>query len=159
MREALARRFVASKAGWIAEKVAYVRKMEEKLRKAAERGEGPAWPRLSKKQQVAEYEQYKAAALALAQSRLLEFNTAYGFSYKKVSIRSQKGRWGSCSARGNLSFNYKIALLPPRLADYIIVHELCHLGEFNHSRKFWALVARAIADYAEIKKELKRYHL
>jgi predicted metal-dependent hydrolase len=56
---------------------------------------------------------------------------------------------------GNINFNYKIALLPPRLADYIVVHELCHLGEFNHSKAFWDLVAVAIPDYRERRAELR----
>jgi hypothetical protein len=58
--------------------------------------------------------------------------------------------------KGNLNFNYKIALLPERLADYIIVHELCHLKEVNHSQKFWNLVAKMMPDYLEIRNELKR---
>ena len=79
----------------------------------------------------------------------------YDFKFGRVSIRNQKTRWGSCSKTGNLNFNYRIVLLPPRLCDYIIVHELCHLGEFNHSGKFWSLVALACPDYAEIRAELK----
>ncbi|MFA5730367.1 MAG: M48 family metallopeptidase [Candidatus Paceibacterota bacterium] len=58
--------------------------------------------------------------------------------------------------KGNLNFNYKIALLPERLADYIIVHELCHLKEVNHSQKFWNLVAKMMPDYLEIRNELKK---
>ena len=84
------------------------------------------------------------------------FNGVYKFKFNKVNIRNQKTRWGSCSAKGNINFNYKIALLPERLADYIIVHELCHLGEFNHSRKFWDLVVEAIPDHREIRSELKQ---
>jgi hypothetical protein len=106
----------------------------------------------------------KETARTLVLERLEHFrkfyatnNTAHGYAFKvgRVSIRNQKTRWGSCSKTGNLNFNYRIVLLPPRLCNYIIVHELCHLGEFNHSSKFWSLVALACPDYAEIRAELK----
>ena len=73
----------------------------------------------------------------------------------RVSIKNTKSRWGSCSKKGNLNFNYKIALLPPALADYLVVHELCHLKEFNHSEKFWKLVLDIMPDYKKLKRELK----
>ncbi len=79
----------------------------------------------------------------------------YGFSFKKVSVRAQKTRWGSCSKAGNLNFNYKIALLPSVIADYIIVHEICHLGAFDHSKKFWDLVALTVPGHKAIRKSLK----
>ena len=101
-----------------------------------------------------QYEQFKEEAVHLAEKRVRYFNESYGFSYKKINIKNQKTRWGSCSRKGNLNFNYKIALLPQRLADYIIVHELCHLGAFNHSQKFWNLIARTMPNHAELRKEL-----
>lgn len=103
-----------------------------------------------------DFKKYKAEALVLAQNRISYFNQLYGFKFNKINIRNQKTRWGSCSKKGNLNFNYKIALLSPAQADYIIVHELCHLGEFNHSRNFWNLVAKTIPNYLDIRKELKR---
>jgi predicted metal-dependent hydrolase len=104
----------------------------------------------------AEYQKYKQRALELAQQRISHFNRAYGFTVNSIRIKNQKTRWGSCSKKGNLNFNYKIALLPERLADYVIVHELCHLGEFNHSKKFWDLVKKTIPDYKRIKEEFKK---
>jgi predicted metal-dependent hydrolase len=112
-------------------------------------------PRLSIKEKKARYKEHKAAALALAERRTQYLNQSYGFSYQKISIRDQKTRWGSCSKKGNLSFSYKIALMPEYLADYIIVHELCHLGSFDHSKKFWSLVAEKIPDHKALRKELR----
>lgn len=91
----------------------------------------------------------------LAHARLAHFNEAYGFALGRVAIKNHKSRWGSCSKKGNLNFNYKIALLPPELADYVIVHELCHLGEFNHSPRFWALVARTVPDHRALRARLR----
>lgn len=99
---------------------------------------------------------YKEQARALVLRRIEHFNAFYGFSVGAVRIKDQKSRWGSCSKKGNLNFNYRIALLPEHLADYIVVHELCHLGEFNHSQNFWNLVARAMPDFAVRRAELKK---
>lgn len=106
-----------------------------------------------------EYILNKEQARAFVHDRLQVLNQHYCFDYKRVSIRNQKTRWGSCSKRGNLNFNYRIARLPVHLADYIIVHELCHLKEFNHSHAFWSLVARAIADYRDRRRELRQVSL
>ncbi|MCK5285745.1 MAG: M48 family metallopeptidase [Candidatus Pacebacteria bacterium] len=103
-----------------------------------------------------DYLKFKKEACILAENRISYFNKTYKLKYNKISIKNQKTRWGSCSKKGNLNFNYKIALLPEKISDYIIVHELCHLKEFNHSKKFWNLVAKAIPDYLEIKKDLKK---
>jgi predicted metal-dependent hydrolase len=102
------------------------------------------------------YLKYKESARGIAISRLEYFNTFYGFKYNRIAIRDQKTRWGSCSKKGNLNFNYKIALIPEKARDYIIVHELCHLGEFNHSRNFWNLVKKTVPDYLEIRRALKK---
>lgn len=91
-------------------------------------------------------------------SKLSQFNQLYGFRWKKVAIKNVSSRWGSCSSQGNLYFNYKLALLPEHLAEYVVVHELCHLGECNHSPKFWALVAKTIPEYKERRKELRAWY-
>lgn len=101
----------------------------------------------------------KKRAAKLLITRLEFFNTEYGFKYKSISIRDQKTRWGSCSRQGALNFNYRLALLPERLLDYVAVHELCHLQEMNHSKNFWSLVARSIPDYRERRKELEKFRL
>jgi predicted metal-dependent hydrolase len=80
----------------------------------------------------------------------------YGFNFNKVIIKGQKTRWGSCSIRKNLSFNYKLMKYRTEVIDYVIIHELCHLREMNHSKKFWALVMEICPDYKSLKKELKK---
>ncbi len=104
-----------------------------------------------------DYLKHKAEALTLAKNKLEQFNEVYRFSYNRVSIKNQKTRWGSCSKRGNLNFNYKIVHLPDNLVNYLVVHELCHLKEMNHSRNFWALVAQAIPDYKILRKQLRNF--
>ena len=86
-------------------------------------------------------------------------NKFYGFEYGRVSIRSQKTRWGSCSAKGNINLNIKIFALPEHLRRYILVHELCHTEELNHSKNFWDLVAQQCPTYKNDRKELKKYCL
>ncbi|MSR84983.1 M48 family peptidase [Candidatus Uhrbacteria bacterium] len=132
--------FIIRKSKWVLEKLEYFKKFP-----------CPAF-RLSTKKDFIEH---KFAALALAEERVAHFNQIYCFPFNKISIKNQKTRWGSCSRRGNLSFNYKIILLPKHVADYIVVHELCHLGEFNHSPRFWNLVARVIPDHRMIRHQLK----
>ena len=105
------------------------------------------------------YLENKNKALEIIKERIEYFNAFYNYKWNKISVKNQKTRWGSCSRRGNLNFNYKIALLPQKSSDYIIVHELCHLGEFNHSREFWDLVAKTIPDYKEIRRSIRRNQL
>lgn len=110
---------------------------------------------LSPAQELAEYQRYKTRAHNFVSDRLEYFNRFYGFKYGRVTVRRQKTRWGSCSRSGNLNFNYRLIFLEPAAADYIIVHELCHLGEFNHSPNFWRLVAKQIPDYLSLRKKVK----
>lgn len=104
------------------------------------------------------YAFHKEAARRLAYAKIALFAPSYGVSVSAVSIRDQKTRWGSCSRDGRLSFNYRIALLPERLAEYVVVHELCHLLAFDHSARFWSLVARAIPEHAAARKALRAHH-
>lgn len=103
-----------------------------------------------------QYIKHKEDARRLVHARLGYFNTFYGHSYKKVFIKNHKSRWGSCSKVGNLNFNYKILFLPQVFSDYIIVHELCHLQEFNHSPAFWALVAKTIPNHRTVRAQLRQ---
>lgn len=90
---------------------------------------------------------------------LMRYNSYYGFTYGRISIRSQKSRWGSCSSSGNISFNIELWCLAPDIRDYVIVHELCHIRELNHSTAFWDLVGQTIPDYKERRRTLKQYAL
>ncbi len=94
--------------------------------------------------------------------RVLGEKTAYyaermGVTYGRISIRSQKTRWGSCSAKGNLNYNWKLMLCPERVQDYVVVHELAHRREMNHSRVFYAIVEGILPDYRECMRWLKEH--
>ena len=87
--------------------------------------------------------------------RLKHFAPLMGVNYEKVTIRNQKGRWGSCSSKGNLNFNYRLHYLPQELMDYVVVHELSHRVYMNHSPEFWALVQRYMPNYKECQRKLR----
>ncbi len=104
-----------------------------------------------------DFEKYKREAKLLVLEKIRIFSTHYNLTFSKVSIKNQTTRWGSCSKTKNLNFSYRIIFLPEHLQDYLIVHELCHLKVFNHSREFWALVREKIplADIREFKKRVR----
>ena len=79
-----------------------------------------------------------------------------GFNYGRCSIKNQQSRWGSCSSRGSISLNAKLLLLPSEWVHYVLIHELCHTHEMNHSPRFWALVARFVPNYREIHRVMNR---
>jgi predicted metal-dependent hydrolase len=110
------------------------------------------WGRRNRRQYLKVREQSRA----FVHARLRHFNATYGYALRKVFIKNHKSRWGSCSEKGNLNFNYKLIYLPAEIADYIIVHELCHLAEFNHSSRFWALVERSVPEHKRIRRRLRR---
>ena len=102
-----------------------------------------------------QYLRVRENARDLIRARIEHFNAVYGFRVGKVFIKNHKSHWGSCSEKGNLNFNYKLVFLPAEIADYIIVHELCHLAEFNHSSRFWSLVERATPHHKTFRKQLR----
>ncbi|MDO8592729.1 MAG: M48 family metallopeptidase [bacterium] len=140
IKENIVEKFLSAKAAWLLDKILYFKNNGKLI-----------FIRGGKK----EYLENKQAALALALARVNYFNKFYKLKFNAITIKRQKTRWGSCSKKGNLNYNYKILFLPKHIADYIIVHELCHLKEFNHSGKFWHLVAEAVPDYLEIRRELR----
>ena len=135
----LAKNFLIKQAAWVIKKIEYYGKYEKII--------------FSK----SDYSEKKEKAREIILNKISVLDKHYNFKFNKVVIRNQKTRWGSCSSKGNLNFNYKIIYLPIKLQDYIIAHELCHLQELNHSRKFWKLVEKIIPDYLSARKELKKY--
>lgn len=100
---------------------------------------------------------YRRQARGVFAERLAVCNARYGFTYGRVTIKEQKSRWGSCSRKGNLNFNWRLLLAPPPVLDYVVIHELCHLKELNHSPRFWRLVAQTCPDYATHRAWLRRH--
>lgn len=113
--------------------------------------------RTTHKASATHYSLHRERAREFVHERLVYWNTQYGCTYNRVAIRNQVTRWGSCSSKQNLNFNYRILFLPRHLADYIIVHELCHLIELNHSPAFWAHVEKALPNYFAHMQELRMY--
>lgn len=134
--------FIVQKTDWILVKIGLMKK----------RKYNPVFHRYSKR----EYKKHKIKALELAKKKVSEFNGIYGFEYNRISIRNSRSRWGSCSEKKNLNFNYKIIFLPEDLLNYIVVHELCHIGEMNHSKRFWNLVEKVVPDYREMRKRMRK---
>ena len=89
--------------------------------------------------------------------RLRELANLHGLEVSRVSIRSQRSRWGSCSRSGAIALNYRLVQMPPSVRDYVLVHELMHLEQQNHGPKFWALVERACPAYREAERWLRKY--
>ncbi|MDD3498190.1 MAG: M48 family metallopeptidase [Candidatus Moranbacteria bacterium] len=136
--EKIAEEFLLQKIGWVLKKIRYFKDFEK--------------IKYSKK----DYLKNKETARKMIEEKILSFNKIYDFRFKRIAIRNQKTRWGSCSKDGNLNFNYKIIHLPEELQNYIIIHELCHLEEFNHSKKFWKLVERFFPDYKRARRNLRK---
>lgn len=94
-------------------------------------------------------------ALDVIPARVAHFAKMIGVNYGRITIRNQRTRWGSCSSKGNLSFNCLLMLTPPEVIDYVVVHELCHRKEMNHSKAFWDGVEEVLPNYREQVKWLK----
>ncbi len=141
---AIIEKFIAEKKAWVLKKLNFLKKVDKKIVR-----------RFSDE----DYKKYKNDALQLVKAKVLHYSKIYGFEYNRISIRNQKTRWGSCSRKRNININYRILFLPNKLQDYLIIHELCHLKEFNHSNKFWSLVHNILPDYKELKKSLKNHEL
>jgi predicted metal-dependent hydrolase len=102
---------------------------------------------------------YKEQTRKILEERISFLSKRFYPSYNKVSVRALRSKWGSCSKNGNLSFNHLLAMLPMNVINYIIVHELVHLIEFNHSKKFWRHVGSAIPDYREHRNWLRAHSI
>lgn len=123
--------------------------------KALEQNKSRPVSDLSQTQRLALEQRYIKAAREYFPKRAAYFQPLTGGEYHRITIRDQKTRWGSCSARGTLSFNWRLMLAPPAVLDYVVVHELCHLTHMNHSPAFWQAVADVCPDYRIHRKWLK----
>lgn len=131
--------YLNKKAKWISAKLDHFRKAKG----------------LRLKNRPISFEDNKETASKLVLRIIKKFNKIYDLKYNKITIKDHKTKWGSCSKKGNLNFNYRIVFLPKRLAEYIIVHELCHLKELNHCRQYWNLVKKALPNHQDLIHELK----
>lgn len=142
--------FVNTKKEWIQERVQYFAKRQN------EREASGAPRQMTAREKKQDYENKKEEARKIITNKVETINKYYGFKYGKIAIRNQRSRWGSCSKKGNLNFNYKIAFLSNEMLEYVVVHELCHLKEFNHGARFWVLVSQCVPDYKNIRNEMKK---
>ena len=131
-------RFVESKSGWI----------EKHLEKQTAAARLPAFS-------DGQLQAFACQARQTVPERVAYFAPLVGVTYGRITIRSQHTLWGSCSSKGNLNFNCLLMLTPPEVLDYVVVHELCHRKEMNHSARFWAEVGRVLPDY-EIRRKWLR---
>ena len=129
-------RFVESKRGWIEK---HLFKQEQDIPKMTEE----------------EFQTLVRRALEVIPQVVARFAPVVGVTYGGITIRNQRTRWGSCSTKGNLNFNCLLLRVPQDVLEYVVVHELCHRKEMNHSPKFWAEVERVLPNYAESKRWLK----
>ena len=102
---------------------------------------------------------YQSHAEVLLKEKIKRFTKVIGVTPKSVSVKNYKSSWGSCSNRGEISFNWRIILAPHRIIDYVVVHELCHLLEHNHSSRYWKLVEQHVPDWRECRDWLKNKDL
>ncbi len=132
-------RFLEEKSQWI-------KTQQEKLRKGEEA-----------KREITDEMRKRGVRMAmeLIPERVRYYADIMGISYGRITIREQKTRWGSCSSKGNLNFNWKLMLMPEGVLDYVVVHELAHRIEMNHSKAFWAVVEQVLPDYRKRKALLR----
>lgn len=136
--------FVQEKDDWIR---AHLQRMAEKKRMREQHRE----PALSEE----ELQELATQAMTLIPQKVRYYAQIIGVTYGRITIRNQRTRWGSCSGKGNLNFNCLLLLMPEEVLDYVVVHELCHRKEMNHSARFWAEVEKILPDYRQRRKWLK----
>ena len=139
--------FVENHRSWILEKTEVMAEREEKRKSTP----APPPELLSKTDRM-------KIQLKIGK-RVRHYCEAMGVTVGYVTVKDQKTRWGSCSAKGNVNFNYQLAFLPEELLDYVVIHELAHRRHMNHSRAFWAEVEKYCPDYLERREQLKEYSL
>ncbi len=147
-KDGVIREFAESRKAWIVEKYLLMERRQEER----------------EKQGVPDYVEhpelearYREQARARISERAAWFARIMGVSYGRITIRAAKTRWGSCSAKGNLNFHWKLILMPEEVLDYVVVHELAHRKQMNHSPAFWAEVEKVLPDYRERRRWLKTW--
>ena len=137
-------KILIEKEGWINRHIEQTRQLNEK---DAESG--------IRKLSDEDIRRLRELAYPVISERVRHFSEIIGVDYGSITIRNQKTRWGSCSSNGNLSFNCLLMLAPPDVLDYVVVHELCHRKEMNHSKRFWDEVEKVLPDYRKQRRWLK----
>lgn len=137
-------RILKEKESWIIKQIARINHENEALKEYSE-------PKLTN----AEIRKLADEALKVIPKRVEHYAKIMGVTYGRITIRNQKTRWGSCSSKGNLNFNCLLMLTNPEVIDYVVIHELCHRKEMNHSARFWNEVAKVCPDYRKHVKWLK----
>ena len=135
-------RFIEEKDEWIRKHIDIVHKRIDKAKAIEPMGR---W----------ELRDLLEEALRVIPVRVSYYADILGVTYGRITIRNQKSLWGSCSAKGNLNFNCMLMKAPERVQDYVVVHELCHRMEMNHSKRFWELVGSVIPDYKQCRRWLR----
>lgn len=136
--------FVQERDDWIRE---HLQRMAGKKRLREQHRE----PALSEE----ELQELATQAMTLIPQKVRYYAQVIGVTYGRITIRNQRTRWGSCSGKGNLNFNCLLLLMPEEVLDYVVVHELCHRKEMNHSARFWEEVEKILPDYRQRRKWLK----
>lgn len=144
MKDTEIRRFLKEKEHWITE---HLKKVKVRQQAAEE----------VQKLTMDEVKQLADLALKVIPEKVRYYAGIMNVRYGRITIRNQKTRWGSCSGKGNLNFNCLLMLAPEKVVDYVVVHELCHLIEMNHSKAFWEQVERVMPDYKKYRQWLKEH--
>lgn len=129
--------------------------IEREYSKLQERSQNKKYYLFGEKIEKQDADFYKKKAKEYIVPRCKELAEEYGFSFYAIRITSASTRWGSCSSRKTLNFSYRLVMAPKDSIDYVIIHELCHLREMNHSAKFWSHVASFMPNYKVYEKHLK----
>lgn len=139
--------FIYKKSDWV------VKHLELNLQRQKEKEQRPPEPKLTDSQR----RRYIETARSIFTQKAAYYARIMGVTYNRIAIREQKTRWGSCSSKGNLNFNWRLIFAPEEVVDYIVIHELAHRKEMNHSKAFYDVVASVMPDYKEQQKWLREH--